>query len=111
MTAQKGQKSLTLKISHLGELSDFAWLFVKRETPLVVTLDAIWKPKDHWVFLGGPGFEFAPSESYALFRLGVEYEFEFAENIDLSPSILYDIERMPSIPLVMAWESALSFDS
>lgn len=66
---------------------------VKRKTPLVFTLDAIWKPKQHWVFLAGPGLEYTPEETFSLFRLGLEYEFEFVEGIDLSPNVVYDIRN------------------
>lgn len=68
-------------------------VFVNRKTPIVFTLDTIWRPKKNWVFLAGPGIEIESDKNYALFRLGVEYEFEFIEGIDLSPNLVYDIRN------------------
>lgn len=75
------------------EVETLEGIFVKRKTPFVFTLDAIWKPAEYWVFVAGPGFEYTPDETYTLFRLGIEYEFEFIEGIDLSPNLLYDIRQ------------------
>ncbi|MEO1023724.1 MAG: hypothetical protein AAFW89_14365 [Bacteroidota bacterium] len=67
--------------------------FVEREFPLVVTLDALWMPENHWVVVAGPGFEIAPHETYELFRLGLEYEVELGNHVDVSPNLIYDIRR------------------
>ena len=63
---------------------------VQREYPLVNTLDILWKPWKDLVLIAGPGIEFERSKSYALFRLGIEYEIELGHHWDLSPTLFYD---------------------
>ena len=43
-----------------------------REYPLVLTLDALYKPWKQLVLLVGPGWEFEPTEDFFLIRAGVE---------------------------------------
>jgi len=63
---------------------------IYRQYPLVKTVDVLWKPWKDLVILAGPGIEFERSKSYALFRLGIEYEIEFGRHWDLSPTFFYD---------------------
>lgn len=63
---------------------------LEREYPLVLTLDALFKPWRGLVLQFGPGIELERSEHFYLLRLGVEYEFEFGRHWDVAPSIFYD---------------------
>lgn len=64
-----------------------------REYPLVLTLDALYKPWKQLVFLVGPGWEIERNEDFFLVRAGVEYEFELGQGWDLSPAFFYDSRR------------------
>lgn len=64
--------------------------FIERSYPLVMTLDALFKPMGGLVLLIGPGIEVAPEGSFWLMRAGLEYEFELAHHWDLAPTIFYD---------------------
>ena len=64
-----------------------------REYPLVLTLDALYKPWKQLVLLVGPGWEFEPTEDFFLVRAGVEYEFEMGHGWDFSPTFFYDSRR------------------
>jgi hypothetical protein len=64
--------------------------FLQRETPLLLTLDALWKPWKGLVLLGGPGIELEPEENLFVFRVGLEYEIEIGSHWDLAPTIFYD---------------------
>ena len=64
-----------------------------REYPLVITLDALYKPWKQLVLLAGPGWEFEPNEDFFLIRSGVEYEFELGHGWDLSPAFVYDTRQ------------------
>ncbi|MBK7873811.1 MAG: hypothetical protein IPJ74_25695 [Saprospiraceae bacterium] len=63
---------------------------LEREFPLVLTLDAIYKMSNGFVFQIGPGYEIEKNESFFLIRAGIEYEIEFGKDWDLSPAIFYD---------------------
>lgn len=63
---------------------------LERLSPLVLTLDALYKPWKGLVLQMGPGIEFERSENFALFRLGIEYEFEIHDHWDIAPTIFYD---------------------
>lgn len=63
---------------------------LEREYPLVTTLDVLVKPFKDLVLLIGPGYEFEKKENFALLRAGIEYEFEFGKDWDISPTIFYD---------------------
>lgn len=64
--------------------------FLRRETPLLFTLDALWKPWKGLVLLAGPGIEVEPNENLFVFRAGLEYEIEFGSHWDIAPTIFYD---------------------
>ncbi|WP_266206225.1 hypothetical protein [Pontibacter kalidii] len=64
--------------------------FVERETPVLLTLDALWKPWKGLVVIAGPGIEFEPEENLFVFRVGLEYEIEFGSHWDIAPTIFYD---------------------
>jgi len=63
---------------------------LERNYPLVLTLDALYKPWKGLVFQFGPGIELEKSESFPLMRMGVEYEIELNPHWDLAPSVFYD---------------------
>lgn len=63
---------------------------LEREYPLVITLDAIYKPVGELVFQFGPGYELERNENFFLIRAGVEYEFELPHHFDLAPAFFYD---------------------
>jgi hypothetical protein len=64
--------------------------FLRRETPLLFTVDALWKPWKGLVLLAGPGIEVEPNENLFVFRAGLEYEIEFGSHWDIAPTIFYD---------------------
>lgn len=67
---------------------------LERENPLLLTLDALWKPYKGFVFLLGPGVEFEKTENLFVVRGGVEYELELKKSHwDISPTIFYDTRR------------------
>ena len=63
---------------------------LERITPLVITFDLLYKPYKGLVLQLGPGFEIEKEESFTLFRMGLEYEFEIDHHWDISPTIFYD---------------------
>jgi hypothetical protein len=63
---------------------------LERLSPLVLTLDALYKPWKGLVLQVGPGIEFERSENFALLRLGIEYEFEIHDHWDIAPTFFYD---------------------
>lgn len=64
--------------------------FIERQYPLVITLDLLWMPGEHWVFLAGPGVEFETNRNLNVFRLGAEYEYPLHHHWDIAPAIYYD---------------------
>ena len=66
-------------------------VFVEREFPVLITLDALWKPNKNLVLFAGPGIELESNKNYFVFRAGGEYEIPFADNWDFSPLAFYDI--------------------
>lgn len=65
-------------------------IFVERETPVLFTLDALWKPWKELVVMAGPGIEIEPKENLFVFRVGLEYEIEIGSHWDVAPTIFYD---------------------
>lgn len=63
---------------------------LERITPLVFTFDLLYKPYKGLVLLLGPGYEIEKEESFPLFRTGLEYEIEFGNHWDISPTVFYD---------------------
>ncbi|MCX2740883.1 hypothetical protein [Pontibacter anaerobius] len=63
---------------------------LERETPLLLTLDALWKPWKGLVLLAGPGIEFEKEENLFVVRGGVEYEIELGRHWDVAPTVFYD---------------------
>ena len=63
---------------------------LERISPLVVTLDALYKPWRGLVLQIGPGIEFEKNENYPLLRAGIEYEFELNHHWDIAPTVFYD---------------------
>ena len=64
--------------------------FLERDYPLVLTLDAVYKPWKGLVFQFGPGYEIERTEDFFLLRAGIEYEIEFGHHWDVSPNVFYD---------------------
>ena len=63
---------------------------LERVSPLVVTLDALYKPWKGLIFQFGPGIEIEKSENFPLLRTGIEYEIEIGDHWDIAPTIFYD---------------------
>lgn len=63
---------------------------LERETPLLLTVDALWKPWKGLVLLAGPGIELEKEENLLVFRGGLEYEIEIGSHWDVAPTIFYD---------------------
>jgi hypothetical protein len=63
---------------------------LERITPLVFTLDLLIKPYKGLVLQIGPGYEIEKEEGFPLFRTGIEYEVEFGNHWDISPTVFYD---------------------
>lgn len=65
-------------------------LFVEKEFPLVLTFDALYKFTKHFVLVVGTGVEFEKNEDLFILRAGLEYEVEFGNHWDVSPTVIYD---------------------
>jgi hypothetical protein len=63
----------------------------ERETPVLLTLDALWKAWKGLVVLAGPGIELEKEENLFVLRAGLEYELELGSHWDVAPTIFYDI--------------------
>ena len=63
---------------------------LERVSPLVITLDALYKPWKGLVIQFGPGLEIEREQSFPLMRAGLEYEFELNHHWDIAPTIFYD---------------------
>jgi translation elongation factor EF-4 len=68
-------------------------LTVEREYPVVITLDGLAKVYKDLVLVFGAGVELEKNENLFIIRVGLEYEIEFAENWDLSPTFIYDYRK------------------
>ena len=75
------------------EIVDRDEIMIEREFPILLTLDALWKPVGGLVFFGGPGIELERTENYYVLRLGAEYEFAISPNWDMSPIAFYDLRK------------------
>ncbi|WP_114778376.1 hypothetical protein [Botryobacter ruber] len=76
---------LVTYVIHKGEE-----LLHERNTPLLVTMDGLWKPYKHFVFLIGPGVELEEEETLFVVRGGLEYEIELSSHWDIAPTVFYD---------------------
>lgn len=63
---------------------------LERISPLVLTLDALYRPWKGLVIQFGPGLEFEKEENFPLIRGGLEYEFELSHHWDIAPTVFYD---------------------
>ncbi len=68
-------------------------LFIEREFPVLITLDALWKPWKGLVLFGGPGVELEPTEHYWVGRVGVEYEIPIGPSWDIFPMFFHDFRK------------------
>lgn len=66
-------------------------IFIEKEMPLVLTLDALYKFKENWVLVVGAGTELEKNENLFVMRVGLEYEVEFGKHWDVSPTVIYDL--------------------
>ena len=66
-------------------------VYIEREFPVLITLDALWRPNNNLVLFAGPGIELESNKNYFVFRAGAEYEIPFSTNWDVSPLAFYDI--------------------
>lgn len=64
--------------------------FIEKETPVLLTVDVLWKPWKGLVLLAGPGVEFEREENLFVVRGGLEYELELGSHWDVAPTIFYD---------------------
>lgn len=66
---------------------------LERETPMLLTLDALWNPWKGLVLLAGPGVEFEREENLFVVRGGLEYEIELKSHWDVAPTVFYDSRK------------------
>ncbi len=65
---------------------------IDRSTPIAPALVASYKFCNHFSALVGFGGEFSKEENFTLFRLGIEYSYEFHENWELVSNITNDLK-------------------
>ncbi len=65
-------------------------MITEREYPIVVTLDVLWNPIEHWELVLGPGFISEKGEIRSLVRVGLEYDLKLSHHWDVAPNIFYD---------------------
>ncbi|KAA6438165.1 hypothetical protein ACD591_18580 [Rufibacter glacialis] len=75
------------------EVEDREGTFIEKETPVLLTLDVLWKPWKGLVLLAGPGVEFEKEENLFVIRGGLEYELELGSHWDVAPTIFYDARK------------------
>ncbi len=63
---------------------------VEREYPLVVTLDALWSPIEHWELVFGPGIISEQGDIEPLVRIGVEHDLALHNHWDVPINLFYD---------------------
>ena len=63
---------------------------LEREFPFSVTPVALFKPSERWTLVAGVGAEFAPGETLAFTRLGVEYGVEISDRWEIGAHLLWD---------------------
>lgn len=80
-----------LELLNFEVLESHDEVVIEREFPVLITLDALWKPYKEFVVFAGPGIELESNKNYFVFRLGFEYEIPFSENWDLAPVAFYDM--------------------
>ncbi|MCG1037767.1 hypothetical protein [Polaribacter sargassicola] len=65
-------------------------LYIEKEYPVVFTFDGLWKFHKEWVLVLGSGIELENKETLFVIRTGIEYEIEFGNHWDVSPTVFYD---------------------
>ncbi|MBT8190150.1 MAG: hypothetical protein KJO29_06945 [Bacteroidia bacterium] len=63
---------------------------LERVYPLVLTFDGLYKVWKDLVVQLGVGTEIERQESYFIYRVGLEYEFEMGNHWDIAPTFFYD---------------------
>lgn len=78
--------------------------FVERENPIIVSLPIMFSPwNKELTFIVGPGIEFEKHENFSIFRMGIGYEFEFGNEWDFSPELIYDLKNEQINSLTIAF--------
>ena len=63
---------------------------IERSYPLSLVPVAIFKPGEHWSFVGGAGIEFSSGHNIGLTRLGMEYGRELPKGWELGAALVWD---------------------
>ena len=63
---------------------------IRREFPVLLTMDFLYRLTPKFVVFVGPGVELETSENYAVFRLGAEYMAHISDKVSFSPILSYD---------------------
>lgn len=63
---------------------------ISRDFPVLATMVVVYKPFNHWIFLGGPGIEFEKNENFRVIKTGVEYSIEIPKKWEIGFGIEYD---------------------
>lgn len=63
---------------------------IDRYFPISVSVVALYKPFDKWIFTGGLGREFEKNESLYLFTAGVEYGIEMRNDWELNFNLIFE---------------------
>ena len=65
---------------------------IKRTRPVSMVGAVAYKPLPRLAVITGAGFEYAPEETFALFRLGLEPSIELSHKWEIIFSVVYDIK-------------------
>ena len=63
---------------------------LERSYPVIISMVGVYNIWKKAYLYAGLGYEFEQTENFALYRLGIEYEFEFGHHWDFSPGVFYD---------------------
>lgn len=63
---------------------------IERVNPIVLTVDALYHIGNGIIISAGPGVELETGKSFYLLRVGIEYEKEIGNGIDLCPAFFHD---------------------
>ena len=64
--------------------------YIKREFPVLLTADLLYKIKDDLILFGGPGVELEKERDIPVLRFGLEYMAHVGTTLTFSPIISYD---------------------
>lgn len=63
---------------------------IERHYPVAVIPAVLYKPWEHWTFIGGVGMEFASGHNLVLTRLGVEYGVHVGTDWEVGGALVWD---------------------